>query len=86
VRTPRERVLHHGSIALRRPALTPFVAAIADDVLLENTDAIRRAIAGEIAAVLDLALAPRALSAAERTLAATLRDRRYATPAFVRRS
>lgn len=30
VRQPRPRVLHHGSIVLRRPALTPFVAAVAD--------------------------------------------------------
>ncbi len=53
VRTPRPRVLQHGSVVFRRPAATPFCAAIADQV---EPDAIRDALTaawiGELATAL----------------------------------
>jgi lipoate-protein ligase A len=77
IRQPRPRVLHHGSLVVRRPAATPFVAAVADarepsPVLLAR---LRAALAAEFAAALGLPLAPGGLDAEERALATALQAR-----------
>jgi lipoate-protein ligase A len=55
LRRPRPRVLHHGSIVVRRPSLTPFAAAIADFVDPEpSLPDLRRALVRRIAAALAL--------------------------------
>ncbi|MEC8252094.1 MAG: hypothetical protein VX044_02695 [Planctomycetota bacterium] len=55
-RRERGRVLHHGSLVIERPAATPFVAAIADQV--PPTARLRRglheAVTREIAAALEM--------------------------------
>lgn len=84
VRQPRARVLHHGSLVLQRPALTPFVAAAADQ---RSVDAPLRAhlaaaFADRLSRALDLVLTPGALEPAETTLATALRRERYEDPAF----
>jgi len=73
------RVLHHGSIPLAVPALTPGCAAV--DVLAgrrvewaELADALQAALAAE----LGLALEPDALTEAERERAERLAAERYA--------
>ena len=86
VRTPTPRLLHHGSLVLTRPALTPFVAAVADDAAL---DAALRARLGDALATglgqaLGLAPAPGELTDDERALAGRLARERYADPAFTR--
>lgn len=85
VQRPRPRVLHHGSLVLQRPSLTPFVAAIADvappDPLRQ---ALRERLAEHLARALGLPLQPGELTAAERALAAELQASRYENPAFVR--
>jgi len=87
VHAPRERVLHHGSLVLQRPALTPFVAAVADSMPVAA--ALRQRLGDEVvdrlAAVLGLQPVAGALTADERSLAADLEARRYADPAFVHR-
>lgn len=87
VRRPRPRVLHHGSLVLERPALTPFVAAVADQVAVNETLTARlcRAIRDEIGDRLGLGPTAGTFDADERTMAATLAARRYAEPTFVRR-
>ena len=73
-RRERGRVLHHGSLVLERPALTPFVAAIADQV--EPTAKVRRglhqAVTTELAAALSLQPCQGQLDDDERKLAARL--------------
>lgn len=87
VRSPRPRILHHGSLVLRRPHLTPFVAATADTVANDPafTASLGAALVAHLAEALDLIPAPGALTAAERALAAHLQTTRYRDPAFVRR-
>lgn len=84
IQQPRPRVLHHGSLVLQRPSLTPFVAAIAD---ARHTDALlpdlRTRLATNLARALELELVPGELTAAERALAAHLQVARYENPAFV---
>jgi lipoate-protein ligase A len=84
VQRPRPRVLHHGSLVLQRPALTPFVAAVADvappDPLRQP---LRDRVAAHLARALGLPLRPGELTAAERAMAAELRTSRYENPAFV---
>jgi lipoyl(octanoyl) transferase len=84
VQQPRPRVLHHGSLVLERPSLTPFVAAIADsrptDTLLAP---LRGRLAADLAQALELELSPGQLTAAELALAAQLQVARYENPAFV---
>lgn len=83
----RPRILHHGSIVVRRPALTPFVAALDDAGAAAATDVerLRAGLVARLAEALDLIPVPGELSAAERALAATLQTGRYLDPAFVRR-
>ncbi|MGC6488856.1 MAG: lipoate--protein ligase family protein [Planctomycetota bacterium] len=66
-RRERGRVLHHGSLVLRRPTPTPFVAAVEDQV--EPTATVRRglraALVSELAAALSLQPSHGALEPAE---------------------
>ena len=86
-RAPRPRVLHHGSLVITRPALTPFVAAVEDQVA--PTGAVRRALseglAMELAEVLGAKPAAGELTPDERTMAAELRETQFANPAYLRR-
>ncbi len=68
---PRPRILHHGSIVLRRPPLTPFVAASADAVGDDPrfADRLRHELTARIAAALDLGPMVGALRADEHALA-----------------
>ena len=87
VRQPRPRVLHHGSLVVDAPSLTPFVAAIAD---ARQPDAGLRThlhdqLVRELAAALDLEPVAGALTPAERALARRLQHERYEHPAHLRR-
>lgn len=75
LRAPHARVLHHGSIPLRAPQATPFVASIADvaDPAVVSP-ALRAALAAEFAAALDLTPVPGDLDAEERAAAERARD------------
>lgn len=80
----RARVLQHGSIALRRPALTPFAGAVADQADPLAVEArLRRDLPGLLALRLRLALRPDRATAAELALAARLRHERYGAPEFL---
>ena len=86
VRAPRPRVLHHGSLALRRPELTPFVAAVAD---AREPDAALRArladaLVDRLAVALGLPAVAGALAADERAMASALAQDRYGDAAFTR--
>lgn len=87
VQTPSPRVLHHGSLVVSSPALTPFVAAIADARTVDA--ALRQQLADRLvhhfARV--LALEPRAgaLSPDETTLARQLQRTVYESDADLRR-
>jgi lipoate-protein ligase A len=78
------RVLHHGSIVLERPALTPFAAAIADgtDAAIA-APALRALLARELGRALLLEPVPGRPTATEMALAESLRRDRYAEPAFL---
>lgn len=86
VRQPRPRVLHHGSIVLRRPALTPWVAATADTAAGDQSFAarLRTALAAHLGKALGLPLRPGQLTTAELALARELQERRYRQPDFTR--
>ena len=81
------RVLHHGSLVLERPPLTPFVAALADDTPMHEANRRRldEALVTALAAAIGLAAEPGALTAAEFDLAQQLAVGRYADPAFLGR-
>ncbi len=87
VRAPHARVLHHGSLVLERPTMTPFVAAVADSVATTPTMRLRlrELLAHHISQALQLQPAPGALSDDERQLAQQLVSERYANAAFLRR-
>lgn len=84
---PRARVLHHGSIVLRRPALTPFVGAIEDTASPDATftERLRTALVERFAAALGMEPEPGSPTAAERALAARLAVERYRDPGFLAR-
>ena len=84
VSRPRPRVLHHGSLVLRRPELTPFVAAVDDSGTLDvdRRQRLQSAVIDRLAAALDLTPQPGSLGADERALAAQLATQRYGNPAF----
>lgn len=55
VRRPRSMILHHGSLPLTTPPLTPWCGAVGDFVdAIANADRLRAAIVDEIAAALQL--------------------------------
>lgn len=84
VQRPRPRVLHHGSLVLERPALTPFVAAVADaSTTATLLPRLRTRLAARIASVLGLELRPGSRTAAETALALQLQTTRYENRAFL---
>jgi lipoate-protein ligase A len=87
VSAPAPRVLHHGSLVLHRPSLTPFVAAVDDAAPLdaEHRERLQTAVITQLAAVLGMTPQPGVLSPAERALAAQLAAQRYGDPAFTAR-
>lgn len=87
IAAPRARVLHHGSLVVRRPMLTPFVAATADQTPCSGDFVARlqQALCRRIAAALSLEPEQGELSHRERSLAAELSATRYRDPEFLRR-
>ncbi len=86
IASPRARILHHGSIVLSRPCLTPFVAAVADTRSDGNAAAeLRTTLVAEFSRAIGLAPADSQLSNEERSLATTLSAGRYRDPSFLRR-
>lgn len=83
----RPRVLHHGSLVLKAPAHTPFVAAVADQV--EPTDQVRRGIRErileEVAKVLHLDPSPSQLDERELAMATKLRRDVFANPSHTQK-
>ena len=78
------RVLHHGSIVLRRPARTPFVAAVADHVDADAAaPALRAAVAARLAAALGALVARDALTAAEFAAADGFAAARFSAASFL---
>jgi lipoyl(octanoyl) transferase len=84
ISVPQPRVLHHGSLVLHRPALTPFVAAVDDLASIDaaHRDRLQAAVVAHLAAALEMTPQPGILSAAERALAGRLAEQRYGDPAF----
>jgi len=87
IRTPAPRVLHHGSLVLQRPSLTPFVAAVADTTPCDGdlVPRLQRATWTRLAKALSLAPERGELTEPERSLAAELSATRYRDPRFLRR-
>lgn len=71
------RVLHHGSIVVRRPATTPFVAAVEDQAPASRATTLRERLATRLAAALGMEMRPDTLTADEEHAAAILRQDRY---------
>ena len=83
LRTSRgPRVLHHGSLVIERPSLTPFVAAIVDMAPIPSLPELRRRLAAELAAALSMNLEPSTIRSTEAEVAETLRRTRYEDQAF----
>jgi lipoate-protein ligase A len=80
VYSPGERVLHHGSLVLTQPALTPFVAAIDDLPSPPSAQALVESITNRIGRLLRLDPRPAPLTAAELDLAHHLERERYGRP------
>ena len=80
------RVLHHGSLVLQRPALTPWVAAAADSGACDGpfAERLRTRLATGFAAALGLELRPGRRTGPEDALARELQEGRYRQPAFTR--
>lgn len=87
VQRPHPRILHHGSLVVQRPALTPFAAAAADATRIDAAvrAALRDGLASAFARALGLVPAPDRLSAAEAALAGQLAVQKYGDPSFLRR-
>jgi lipoate-protein ligase A len=86
-RRERTRVLHHGSLVLERPPLTPFVGAVADQVALDDAvlQALRTHTANEIGDLLGESAQPGELRLDERALAERLAAEPYGDPAHLAR-
>ncbi len=83
LRNEHARVLHHGSIVLQKPALTPFVAAIADQIEVHaNRTKLRGQMVLRIAAALNLTPQPGTLSDQEHATATHLIAARFGDPSF----
>lgn len=82
----RARVLHHGSLVLARHAVTPFVAAVADqvEVTAALVEHLRGAVARGVGELLGEAPVEGELHPAERALAARLADDRFRESAAAR--
>lgn len=87
VQTPSPRVLHHGSLVLCSPALTPFVAAVAETRAVDA--ALRQALADRLvhhfASVLVLEPRTGSLTSDETALARRLQRTVYESDADIRR-
>lgn len=85
IRQPRDWLLHHGSLVLQRPALTPFVAAIADQRTVDASfvATLRADLTTKFAAVLDMEPHGGELTARERALATHLAATRHDGGAFL---
>lgn len=83
IQQPRPRVLHHGSLVLQTPALTPFTAALADGGIQVDATQLAANLAAAIARALDMELLADQLRPAEAATAAELQQQRYADPGFV---
>jgi lipoate-protein ligase A len=79
VQTPSPRVLHHGSLVVSTPALTPFVAAIADARAVDATlrDQLADRLVHHFARVLALEPRPGTLTTDETALARQLQHAVY---------
>jgi lipoate-protein ligase A len=85
IASPRPRVLHHGSLVVQRPSLTPFAAALADtNVDGQLAARVRETLVERFAAALGLSATPGTLTATERAAAERLRRDRYEDPTFLR--
>jgi lipoate-protein ligase A len=85
VARPRARVLHHGSIVLEPPPLTPFAAAVAAFTDVATAlPVLKQQLAALLGAALGLSATAGAATADEAALAARLDGERYAAAAFVR--
>lgn len=86
LRTDRPRLLHHGSLVLQRPPLTPFAAAVADTVVVQPALVARlqAALVQQLAAALQLPAYRGVLRADEIALARRLERERYADAAHLR--
>lgn len=87
LRAPMPRLLHHGSLVLSRPPLTPFVAAVDDDAAPDTAlrERLAHALVANLAGALGLTPHDGELADEERQLAATLARDRYVDPAFTHR-
>ena len=84
VQRPRPRVLHHGSLVLERPALTPFVAAVTDaTATVALLPVLRTRLAEHLASALALDLRLGTRTTAETALAVQLQATRYENDAFL---
>jgi lipoyl(octanoyl) transferase len=83
----QQRVLHHGSLVLRQPTLTPFVAAVADqiEVTTEVRARLRDALITELTKVLGMQPRAGVRSAAEDAMAMQLRREQFDHPDFLHR-
>lgn len=84
LRRSRDRILHHGSLVVSRPALTSFVGAVRDAVPAVDPDHLRDSLVAALAAALGLPTASGTLTDGERAAAERLMTDRYANPAFLR--
>ncbi len=85
--TATPRVLHHGSLVLNRPAHTPFVAAVCDQVPITGLvrRQLRSQLVAELAKVLGIESQRDTRTAAEDAMAARLADEQFRNTAYIRR-
>jgi len=81
------RVLHHGSLVLQRPDLTPFVAAVADQVAVTDVtrSELRACLIDELAKVLGLIATSDERTPAEHAMASQLRESQYGARNYLHR-
>lgn len=86
IRDPKERVLHHGSLVLRAPAINPFCGSVADTVDPREVEAeLEDALVSRLAAALSLRPQPGEPTDAELADATRLVADRYGCDAFTLR-
>lgn len=83
----RSWVLHHGSLVLRKPSLTPFVAAVSDQVAptTELRNGLHASLIAELAKVLGLIARPGERTHAENAMASRLRTTRFGNESHLNR-
>ncbi len=83
IRRPRSRTLNHGSLVLSRPGVTPFCAAVADQVSPEDVlPELEDYLGLEVAAMLALHPESGTTTDEELALAVELVGRKYGEPSF----